>query len=918
MENLPTGTVTFLFTDIEGSTKLAQQHPDKWESLRARHHTILNSAIESNNGYVFQIIGDAFCASFHTAGDAVRAATKGQTDLYQRDWADAPIRVRMGIHTGKAELQEDGQYHGYLAMSRIQRLMSAGHGGQVLISSATQELLLEDLPEDISLHDLGERRLKDLIRPEHIHQLIIPNLPIEFPPLKTLDAYRHNLPVQLTSFIGREKEMADIAKIIHEYRLVTLTGIGGTGKTRLSLQVSAELIDEFSDGVWFVQLAPLSDASLVPQEIASAWGVQSQTGQSLSKALTNFVRNRQLLLILDNCEHVLDACATLVTGLLHAAPKIKILTTSRVSLTVDGEMTYPVHPLALPDSKKPASLSALTQYEAVRLFIERAISVRPIFAVNNENAPAVAQICQRLDGIPLAIELAAARVRALSPDQIAKRLENRFDLLTDGSRSALPRQQTLRATMDWSYELLSEDERDLLAQLSVFTGDFSLEAVESVCTTREGSKINALDLLTALVDHSLVNVVEKNQESRYELLETVRQFALEKLSASDKLKITQDGHLAFYVDLAEEGFPHVWVGRTEWVDRFEAEYDNFRVAMDHAVASNPESAIRMGISLDMFWDITHRGKEAYAWGMQILELTESWQPSKWRALALSLAGTRTAIATGNYPKALDFIEAGLVMARGFGEKNDLIYILQGLSAINWFAGNFEKMRIYADEYLKIAQELNDQNNIHIALWQLGAAACGNGDIELGKSYYERSLELAEKENSPLSSTSALRELALIAHKEGDYLRAKELYQKGIQASKDARWEGNTVTMIVKLAQIALQENNLDQARQLCKDGLAIWNRSNRAEGNVDILAGFSSIAGIDGKYELAAKLFGATDSAYHDFPNWFMDELDHTIYDHIVAKVKEQLGEDIFHKEYEIGKQMTLSESLEFALKELK
>ena len=312
MTSLPSGTVTFLFTDIEGSTRLAQQYRDKWETLRERHHAILHSAIVAYNGYVFQIIGDAFCTAFHTAGDALRAAAKSQVDLYSENWGDAPIKVRIGIHTGKAEIQENGEYHGYLAMSRIQRLMSAGHGGQVLISAATQELLLEDLPEDVSLQDMGARRLKDLIRPEHIYQLVSANLPVEFPPLKTLDAYRHNLPVQLTSFIGREKEMSEIKESILAHRLITLIGSGGTGKTRLSLQVAADLLDQFPDGVWFVELASITDPDLIPQTILSALGIPEQPGLIVLQLLMDYLREKKLFLMLDNCEHLIEASAKLI------------------------------------------------------------------------------------------------------------------------------------------------------------------------------------------------------------------------------------------------------------------------------------------------------------------------------------------------------------------------------------------------------------------------------------------------------------------------------------------------------------------------------------------------------------------------------------------------------------------------------
>ncbi len=420
--------------------------------------------------------------------------------------------------------------------------------------------------------------------------MVAPDLPSDFAPLKTLDVHPHNLPVQLTSFIGREKEMGEIKKLLTGTHLLTLTGIGGTGKTRLSLQVAADLIDEFPGGVWLVELAPLRDPALVEQTLATVMGVHEQPGCLLSDQLVEYVRDKHVLLILDNCEHVLEACAQLANLLLRSAPELKILATSRVHLNLAGETTYPVPPLALPEPGRAVTVHALAQYEAVRLFIERAIAVQPSFSVTNENAPAVAQICTRLDGVPLAIELAAARIRHLSPDQISSRLDDRFNLLTGGSRAALPRQQTLRAALDWSYDLLSMAERTLFNRLAVFAGSFSLEAVEAICIDEVGSTpspcvifaTQVLDLLSALVDHSLVSLQERNAENRYILLETVRQYALEKLQTSGELPSLQDRHLAYYLKIAQEGETHVYRGRSTWMKRFETEYDNFRAAMDKA------------------------------------------------------------------------------------------------------------------------------------------------------------------------------------------------------------------------------------------------------------------------------------------------------------------------------------------------
>ncbi|HET7376764.1 MAG TPA: adenylate/guanylate cyclase domain-containing protein, partial [Anaerolineae bacterium] len=547
MTSLPTGTVTFLFTDIEGSTKLAQAYPDTWETARERHHAILKCAIEAEHGFAFQIIGDAFCAAFHTANAALRAAVKAQIDLHAEAWSEITIKVRMGIHTGQADVQANGEYRGYLAMSRVQRLMAAGHGGQVLISLATKELVCDELAKDVSLRDMGERQLKDFIRPEHIYQLVIPNLPANFPPLKTLEAYRHNLPAQLNSFIGREKELAEIKQAIHEHRLVTLTGSGGTGKTRLSLQAAADLLDQFPDGVWFVELAALADPVLVPHNAATALGLQLQSGRSIQLALTEYLREKKCLLLFDNCEHLIDACARFTDALLHACPNLKILATSRETFGLAGEVIYRVPSLAVPSLELP-TVQALAQSEAVCLFIDRAVAIQPNFAVTNQNAPAVAQICHQLEGIPLAIELAAARVNVLSVEQISERLVHRFSLLTGGSRTALPRQQTLRALIDWSYSLLSPAERVLFKRLSIFAGGWTLEAAESICAGDGIESFEVLDLLQTLAAKSLVIVGEGvERRVRYRLLETIRQFAREELVNSGQINRYRDRHLDWFL-----------------------------------------------------------------------------------------------------------------------------------------------------------------------------------------------------------------------------------------------------------------------------------------------------------------------------------------------------------------------------------
>ncbi len=429
MTNFPSGTVSFLFTDIEGSTKLAQEQPDSWEALRARHHAILQSVMDACNGYVFQIIGDAFCVAFHTAKDGLNAAIESQQKLQTETWEGTPLKVRMGIHTGSAE-RNGNDYRGYLTMAKVQRVMSVAYGGQILLSNASAGLLRGELSGGITLRDMKEHRLKGLPDLEHLWQVVVPDLPQDFPPLQSLRETPNNLPVQLTTFIGREKEVEQIKKRLEKNRLVTLTGSGGIGKTRLSIQVASELLDDYPNGVWLVELAPITDPALVTRTVCAALDVTPQGNTSALNVLTEYLKSKKILLVVDNCEHLIDSCAQLCDSLLHACPDLRMIASSREALGIDGENAYRVPSLSLPGPND--GLHAIQESEAVKLFTERATATLPNFELSQSNTPVVAQICQRLDGIALAIELAASRVKLLNLEQIASRLDDAFRLLTGG------------------------------------------------------------------------------------------------------------------------------------------------------------------------------------------------------------------------------------------------------------------------------------------------------------------------------------------------------------------------------------------------------------------------------------------------------------------------------------------------------
>jgi predicted ATPase/class 3 adenylate cyclase len=818
----PSGTVTFLFTDIEGSTRLWQEKTDAMSIAHARHNEILRTAIESNRGYVFQIIGDAFCAAFHTAGDALRAAARSQMELFHENWGEAVIKVRMGIHTGEAELQERGDYRGFLTMSRLQRLMSAAHGGQTLLSLAAQELLQNNLPNGISLRDMGARRLKDWNQPEQIYQLIVEGLPSEFPPLRTLDASRHNLPAPTTSFIGREKEKAEIEQALGTHRLVTLTGSGGTGKTRLSLQVAADLLDQFPDGVWFVELAPLTNPSLIPQTILAAMEASEQQDKTPTQALVERVRGKRLLLVLDNCEHLIEAVARLAETLLGSAPELKVMASSREALGVSGEMAWHVPSMSLPDVKSPVQLEELTRYESIRLFTERATLAKPHFQLTKDNAFSITQICARLDGIPLAMELAAARVRALSVEQIAARLDDRFHLLTGGSRTALPRQQTLRATIDWSFNLLSDQEKQLFRRLAVFVGGWTLEAAEQVCV-EEGGGLDVLDLLTHLVDKSLVTMEESSGDVRYRMLETTRQYAREMLMLSDETRTFRNQHLDYFVKYAETARPELRGRRqVEWMSLLETEHDNLRAALEWSQETSSELGLRIAAALVDFWDTRGHFTEARRWLEAMLQKTSHLDPTPSRVDAM-LGATLFALRQFDVEITKSLLEEGLALARRIDYKAG---IARGLMArgelIELFEGNVEKAEEDYIEALGIYRQTGDKLSIGQALGPLASCARRRYDFSGAESLYRESLSLFREVENEREIAGALENLAEVLLDRRKYADAHSFAEESLSLYRKLEDKHGIATALRALGIAAHNEENLTLARISCEQSVEIF------------------------------------------------------------------------------------------------
>jgi predicted ATPase/class 3 adenylate cyclase len=914
MTNLPSGTVTFLFTDIEGSTKLAQEYPTQWEALRARHHAILQSACAINHGYVFQIIGDAFCVAFNTASDAVRAAVKSQIDLHAENWGDVALKVRMGIHTGQAQIQEAGDYHGYLAMSRVQRLMSAAHGGQVLVSLAAEELVRDDLPENVALRDLGERRLKDLNRPEHIYQLVIPGLLVDFPPLKTLDAYRHNLPAQMTSFIGREKEMAEIAQAIREHRLVTLTGGGGTGKTRLALQVAANLLDQFPDGVWFVELAPVSDPELIPQTILATFGISEQQGRTILQILTDYFGERSLLIVLDNCEHLIDASAKLADSLLNKAHSLKFLVTSREALGVKGEATWHVPSLSLPDLKHLPSIENLTQYEAVRLFIDRAILVQPNFTVTNDNASFVAQICSRLDGIPLAIELATSRVKALSVEQISKRLDDRFHLLTGGARTSLPRQQTLRATIDWSYNLLSNQEKSLFRRLAVFISGWTLEAADEVCGLGGIESFEVLDLLTHLVDKSLVVVDGQTEESRYRMLETVLQYAREKLLDSGESETIRDRHLQFFLKLAEEAKPYLRRSdAVEWYDRMEVDHDNFRLALDWTQQSEhrAESGLQLADALSEFWLTRGSLVEGRERITSAINHARSFERSALYANVLCDAAW-IANLQGDFPGARSFANESLGIFRELGDKLGISNALQALGAVAIESRDYALAENILQDALQNRRDLKGVSTMGLIM-NMGWAAVGLGDYALARKRLNQVLTSSLTEGLKGRTAAVLGGLAEVDLREGRYEAASKLIEESLAIRREIGDKWQIGVALGTWAWIAVLQQDWDSAFFRLKQSVTIRDEIGDQGGLVWCLEKLGQVALGKETDEKAAKIFSAAASIRAAMGST-INPFDRSEYERDIALLRRQLGEEKFNNAWNQGRALTLEKAIALAL----
>jgi predicted ATPase/class 3 adenylate cyclase len=876
MPSLPTGTVTFLFTDIEGSTRLLQQLGDRYPDVLTTHHRLLRTAIQEAQGQVVDTQGDAVFAAFPRARDALLGAVAAQRAVQGQSWPNGiALRVRMGLHTGEPVSGETG-YVG-IDVHRAARIAAAGHGGQILVSGVTHALVAKDLPEGVRLRDLGEHRLKDLAHPYRVFQVLTRDLSSDFPPLRSLDARPHNLPIQLTNFIGRAREIAEIKRLLGAARLVTLTGSGGAGKTRLALQVAADVVEGYPEGVWLAEFAPIAAPALVPKTVASALNVPEQPTRDMIETLVDALRPKALLLVLDNCEHLLAACGDLAVALLRNCPRVRILATSREGLGVPGESLWRVPSLSMPEDIRHLPPSEeLVLYDAVRLFIDRAVAAAPGFIVTNENAPAVAQVCQRLDGIPLAIELAAARVKVLAVEQIAVRLDDRFRLLTGGSRIVLPRQQTLRAAIDWSYNLLSEPERVLLRRLAVFAGGWTLEAAEAICGGGGVEADQVLDLLTSLVDKSLVLAETHRGEARYRLLETLRHYGWDQLFTIREATEIQKRHRTWYVGLAERAEARMHgPEQTTWLNGLEVEHDNLRAALGWSAteADDAETALRLAAALGVFWDLhTHYG-----------------EGRKWLEAALDRSCNIKSTAR---VKAL--WEAG---------------------ALVWRQGDYARALALCDESFALARELGDQTDLAMALMWRGLATMRQGDFDAAAALYEESLEVSRKLENKYSMAITLAQIGMLVGRRGDYAKAVVLCEESLATFRTVGGKWGIAYALRTTGHVVRLLGDLERAADLYRESLALFGEAGDKRVATECIEGLALIASAQGNAERTARLFGAAEAARDTF-GITSPRPEAGNQEHFWAAIRERPESTAFGAARAEGRAMTLEQAIEYAMNE--
>jgi predicted ATPase/class 3 adenylate cyclase len=911
----PTGTVTFLFSDIEGSTQRWNRDRAAMQDAVRRHDALMRTAITKHNGYIFKTIGDAFCAAFARPEDAVAAIVDAQRALGAEDFSGIDeLRARAAVHTGTAD-ERDGDYFGP-ALNRVARLLAIGHGGQVLVSGITTELVEGALPAQASLRDLGAHRLKDLARPEQVYQLIAPDLVVDFPPLRSLQILPNNLPPQLSTFVGREAEIGAIIALIEQHRLVTLVGSGGVGKTRLSLQVAANLLDGFGDGVWFIELAPLASGDYIPSTVALALGLTLAPEGDPVENLVRALKGKHALLVLDNCEHLVEDAARVISAILQGAPKVKVLASSRQGLGVVGEATYHVPSLDLPskDDAHPSAIDVL-RYESVALFAERAQAASATFSLTDQNAPIVADICRRLDGIPLAIELAAARVKMLSPKQLSERLDERFRVLTGGSRDVLPRQQTLRALIDWSHDLLDERERELFRRLGIFVNGFTLEGAVAVGSGAELDELDVFDVLASLVDKSLVLAEPHGDALRYRLLESTRAYALEKLGDASERDLSAGRHLR---DLRDR-FAELWAWRERTARSADldamlrTELEDVRFALDGALARSDDiDGGELLANIYASWRAIGLETEGVARCTAYLAALPTHQ-SRLRA-RLSTALSLLLSQSGQKARAFELAPEAVEEARASGDASLLARVLDMYATTAVYLHRFDD----ADKALNEAEALPGISpDLRIGLLATRAlVSLLRGDPETAARMFEQ----LRKEQRSLGNTSgeqiAALGLAEVEHARAQTHRAIAIVRETLPAAHSGTHKTLLANLLNNLAGYLAAVGDLPGALPAAREAIGIHAAREPDHAHVAIaIEHLALVVALRGDFARAATLEAYANAAFgrHGLPREFTET---TTHDRLIAILREGLAPDELTRRSVEGAALTPEAAIALALEE--
>src|SRR5579872_744698 len=909
---LPTGTVTFLFSDIEGSTQRWEQHREAMKAAVARHEQLMSAAIKQHGGYVFKTVGDAFCVAFPTAPDAVRAALDAQLSLAKEDFASIDgLRVRMGLHTGYAE-ERNADYFGP-AVNRVARLMSIGHGGQMLLSGVTRDLAHSDLPKGVTVLDLGSHRLKDLTEPEQVWQLTIEGLPTEFPSLKSLDTLPNNLPMQVTSFRGRDHDLEEVKKLLAEQRLLTLVGAGGIGKTRLAVQVGADLLDHYPDGVWLCDFAPITDPELVSSVIAKEIGMTQVEGRRVDESIPQWLKRKTLLLILDNCEHVLGPVAVLVDAIHRNCPQVRILATSRQALGIAGERVLRLASLDVPHKIADLTPAAVMEFGAVALFVDRAVFVDRSFALTEDTAPIVADICRRLDGIPLAIELAAARVKILSIPNLAQRLNERFKILTGGSRTALPRQKTLGALIDWSYDLLTPQEQILFTRAAIFAGGFTLAAATAVCGGEGLDEIEVLDLLSSLTDKSLVVADTAGEQERYHLLESTRAYALEKLAGTGERERLARRHAEYFRDQGRDADKRYGTGSTlAWFADVEQELDNYRAALEWGLSQAHDVALGATIAgaLEQLW---YRGGlvvEGRYWiepALERLDVAENPEIAArlWCSWATFYSAKRTCEAA---ERAVSLYEsAGNLNGTG----RALAALAYGLSQM----GRLEEAGEVNTRAMAALRECGDKAGVARCLNVQALIASNRGLNTDARDLYAQALAADKALGDELATSIVLGNLGEIEFAEGHPEQAVRLVSEAL--AMDPRRGVDTLNVAVYRANSAVYQvalGDIDGALASAREGLGFARQAQDALMMAFSLQHHAMLVALLGKQHVAAKLLGYVDVQLKEL-GASRGPTEQWGYEKLMVTLREHLSEAEIEKLAAEGKVWSEDHAVEEALK---